>query len=40
MKKLIAALALLAVIAVPTFVETANAGPGGWSSPASADFGP
>jgi hypothetical protein len=40
MKKLIAALALMAVVAIPTFAQTANAEPGGWASPASSNFGP
>jgi hypothetical protein len=40
MKKLIAALALMAVIAIPTFTQTASAEPGGWTSPASGNFGP
>lgn len=40
MKKLIAALALMTMIAIPTFVQTANAEPGGFVSPASGNFGP
>jgi hypothetical protein len=40
MMKLIAALALMAAIAIPTFAQTANAEPGGWVSPANSNFGP
>jgi hypothetical protein len=39
MRKFFAALALVALIAVPTLTQTANAEPGGWVSPASSDFG-
>ena len=40
MKKLIAALALVTAIAIPTFAQTASAEPGGWVSPAADNFGP
>jgi len=40
MKKLIAVLALMTAIALPTLTQTANAMPGGFVSPGSTDFGP